>query len=124
MLTLMIAVLAFVAIAGIGMALSGGDGDAARKRARAIGAGTTVAGKGRAGKALDESAKRRAKTQEMLESLRKQGEARRKNSSAQTIKAKLVQAGLDVPDVCVLGVFHSSGRGLRCARFTCPGLMV
>jgi tight adherence protein B len=97
MLTLMIAVLAFVAIAGIGMALSGGDGDAARKRARAIGAGTTVAGKGRAGKAMDESAKRRAKTQEMLETLRKQGEARRKSSSAQTIKAKLVQAGLDVP---------------------------
>lgn len=97
MLTLMIAVLAFVAIAGIGMALSGGDGDAARKRARAIGAGTTVAGKGRAGKAMDESAKRRAKTQEMLDTLRKQGEARRKTNAAQTIKAKLMQAGLEVP---------------------------
>ena len=97
LLTIAIAALAFLAIAGIGFAFSSGDKDAARKRARAIGAGATVAGKGRAAKVMDDSAKRRAKTQEMLDSLRKQGEARRKTSRAQTIKAKLVQAGLDIP---------------------------
>jgi tight adherence protein B len=73
MMTIAIAVLAFVAIAGLGLAFSGGEKEAARKRARAIGAGATVSGRGRAGKVMDESAKRRAKTQEMLDSLRKQG---------------------------------------------------
>ena len=92
-----IAVLAFLAIAGVGMAFTGGDQDAARKRARAIGAGATMSGKGRSAKVMDEAAKRRAKTQEMLETLRKQGEARRKNNAAQSIRAKLAQAGLDVP---------------------------
>ena len=96
-MTIVIAVLAFVAIAGLGMAFSSGNNEAARKRARAIGAGATVAGKGRGAKVMDESAKRRAKTQEMLDTLRKQGEARRKSSGAQTIKSKLVQAGLDIP---------------------------
>lgn len=96
-MTIAIAVLAFMAVAGIGLALSGGDKEAARKRARAIGAGATVSGKGRNAKVMDESAKRRAKTQEMLDTLRKQGEARRKNNAAQTIKSKLVQAGLEVP---------------------------
>ena len=76
MLTLVIAALAFLAIAGIGMALSGGDNDAARKRARAIGAGTTVAVKGRAGKAMDESAKRQAsdKLTEMLQTATEQND--------------------------------------------------
>jgi len=96
MLTIAIAVLAFVAIAGVGFAFSGRESEAARKRAKAIGAGVTAAGKGR-GKVMDESAKRRAKTQEMLESLRKQGQARRKSSGAATIKSKLEQAGLDIP---------------------------
>ena len=96
-MTIAVAVLAFLAIAGIGLAFAGGDREAARKRARAIGAGATVTGKGRHAKVMDESAKRRAKTQEMLETLRKQGQARRKNNSAQTVKSKLIQAGLEVP---------------------------
>jgi tight adherence protein B len=124
MLTIAIAVLAFVAIAGIGFAFSGGEAEAARKRARAIGAGSTASGKGRGGKAMDESAKRRAKTQEMLDTLRKQGEARRKSNSAQTIKAKLVQAGLEIPlsafwifsvllgGVCAALIFLSGFDGL------------
>ena len=97
LITIAIAVLAFLAVGGIGLALSGGEKEAARKRARAIGAGATMNGRGRAAKVMDESAKRRAKTQEMLDNLRKQGEARRKNNSAQTVKSKLVQAGLEVP---------------------------
>jgi tight adherence protein B len=113
-----------VAIAGIGFAFSGGEAEAARKRARAIGAGSTASGKGRGGKAMDESAKRRAKTQEMLDTLRKQGEARRKSNSAQTIKAKLVQAGLEIPlsafwifsvllgGVCAALIFLSGFDGL------------
>jgi tight adherence protein B len=124
MMTIAIAVLAFVAIAGLGLAFSGGEREAARKRARAIGAGATLSGRGRAGKVMDESAKRRAKTQEMLDSLRKQGQARRKSSGAQTIKDKLVQAGLDVPlsafwmfsillgGVCGALVFLSGFEGL------------
>jgi len=92
-----IGALAFLAIAGLGLAFTGGEQEAARKRARAIGAGATLSGKGRGAKVMDESAKRRAKTQEMLDTLRKQGEARRKNVDAQTIKSRLVQAGLDVP---------------------------
>ena len=96
MMTILIAVLAFVAVAGIGLAFSGGEKEAARKRAREIAVGSAGSGRVR-GKGLDENAKRRAKTQEMLDSLRKQGEARRKSTAAQTIKSKLVQAGLEVP---------------------------
>ena len=124
MMTIAIAVLAFIAIAGIGLAFSGGDNDSARKRARAIGAGTTVSGKGRINKVMDESAKRRAKTQEMLDTLRKQGEARRKSNNALTIKSKLVQAGLEVPmsafwmfsillgGICAALIFASGFDGL------------
>jgi tight adherence protein B len=97
LMTILVALLAFLAIAGVGLAFSGGEKDAARKRARAIAIGATTSGKGRNAKIIDESAKRRAKTQEMLESLRKQGEARRKNNAGQTIKGRLAQAGLDVP---------------------------
>ncbi|MEZ6000339.1 type II secretion system F family protein [Hyphomonas sp.] len=123
-MTIAIAVLAFVAIGGLGMAFSGGDKDAARKRARAIGAGATVTGRGRGAKVMDESAKRRAKTQEMLDTLRKQGEARRKTSGAQTVKIKLVQAGLEIPlsafwmfsvllgSVCAVLAFLSGFEGL------------
>ena len=97
LITIAIAVLAFMAVAGIGLALSSGDNDAAKKRARAIALGATTSGKGRNAKVMDDAAKRRAKTQEMLETLRKQGEARRKSNAAQTIKSRLAQAGLDIP---------------------------
>ena len=96
-MTLAVAVLAFLAIAGIGMAFSGGEKEATRKRARAIAAGATMSGKGRNAKVMDDAAKRRAKTQEMLDTMRKQGEARRKTNATQTIKSKLVQAGLEIP---------------------------
>ncbi|WP_291077887.1 type II secretion system F family protein [Hyphomonas sp.] len=95
MIIYVIAGLAFLTIAGLGLALTGGQNDNARKRAKAIGSGGTGAGK--RGKVMDENAKRRQKTQEMLESMRKQDKERRKSIQPQNLKARLTQAGLDVP---------------------------
>ena len=91
-----IAALAFLAIAGIGFALIGGDNGSAGKRARAIGAGESGATRKGRGKALDEAAKRRQKTQELLENLRKRDKERRKSVGAHDIRSKLDQAGLDM----------------------------
>ena len=92
-----VAVLAFLAIAGVGMALAGGNGETAGKRARAIGAGGSGATQKGRGKTLDEAAKRRQKTQEMLENLRKRDKERRKSIAANDIRSRLDQAGLDIP---------------------------
>lgn len=94
---IVVAGLAFFAVAGVGLALTGGSNEVARKRAKAIGAGAAVSGKGRNAKVMDEAAKRRQKTQEMLENLRKQDKERRKTIAPRDIRAKLLQAGLDVP---------------------------
>ncbi|MFN4025710.1 MAG: type II secretion system F family protein [Hyphomonas sp.] len=91
----LIAGLAFLAIAGLGLALTGNGDEAARKRAKAIGAGRAAPGK--AGKGVDENVRRRAKTQEMLDNLRRQDKARRRNNPMRDIGSKLTQAGLDIP---------------------------
>lgn len=91
----LIAGLAFLAIAGLGLALAGGDDEAARKRAKAIGAGRT--GPGKVAKGVDENARRRAKTQEMLDNLRRQDKARRRANPFRDIGSKLTQAGLEIP---------------------------
>lgn len=91
----LIAGLAFLAIAGLGLALTGNGDEAARKRAKAIGAGR--AGPGKTAKGVDENARRRAKTQEMLENLRRQDKARRRNNPMRDIGSKLTQAGLEMP---------------------------
>lgn len=108
-----IAGLAFVAIAGIGVALTSENGDVARKRAKAIGAGTSVSGRGRATKIVDENSKRRQKTQEMLDNLRKQDKERRKTVQPKNIKTKLTQAGMEIP-VSAFWVF-SLLLGIACA---------
>lgn len=90
-----VAALAFLALAGIGLAFTSGEGDAAKKRAKAIGAGVS-AGKVR-GKVHDENSKRRAKTQEMLENLRKQDKERRKSITPRDVASKISQAGLEMP---------------------------
>lgn len=101
--------LAFLALAGLGMAFTGGESEAAVKRARQIKEGKK--GKGRNGAEADTNTQRRRQTQQMLKKLRQQDEARRKSLMPQDIKAKLVQAGLDVkPEMfwvfsAVLGVF-------------------
>ncbi|WP_353255921.1 type II secretion system F family protein [Hyphomonas sp.] len=106
LVVILVALLAFAAIAGIGFAFTSGQDDAARKRTRAIGSGRSTAVSKAAGKAIDDTAKRRAKTQEMLESLRKQDKERRKVSAAQDIGSKLTQAGLQlsVPMFWVISV--------------------
>ena len=97
MMIYIVGALAFVAIAGVGLALTGDDGGAAKKRAKAIASGSNVSGKARGPAKLDENAKRRAKTQEMLENLRKQDKARRRSITPRDIQSKLQHAGLDFP---------------------------
>ncbi|MFN4225395.1 MAG: type II secretion system F family protein [Hyphomonas sp.] len=97
---ILVAVLAFVAIVGIGFTFTGSRDEAAKKRAREIGAGrsgTAAAAASKASKAVDETARRRAKTQEMLDNLRKQDKERRKTSGARDVGSKLTQAGLEIP---------------------------
>ncbi|MFN7054401.1 MAG: type II secretion system F family protein [Hyphomonas sp.] len=90
-----VAGLAFLAILGLGLVFTGGQDEAARKRAKAIGSGKT--GATRAGhKVIDENARRRAKTQEMLEGLRRQDKERRRNNPMRDIGSQLVQAGLEI----------------------------
>jgi tight adherence protein B len=98
LLIILVAALAFLAIVGIGFTFTGSNDEAARKRAREIGSGraasTTAKGPG---KGVDETARRRAKTQEMLDNLRKQDKERRKISAARDVGSKLSQAGLEIP---------------------------
>ncbi|MDP1554111.1 MAG: pilus assembly protein, partial [Hyphomonas sp.] len=119
-----VAVLAFAAIAGIGFTFTAGRDDAARKRAREIGAGRAPQISKAAGKAQDDTVKRRAKTQEMLDNLRKQDKERRRITAAQDIGSKLTQAGLELPIpmfwiisvitgvVCAAAVWMSGADGL------------
>ncbi|WP_084397746.1 type II secretion system F family protein [Henriciella aquimarina] len=95
MLIYLVGGLAFLALAGVGFAFTGGSNDAAVKRARQIKEGK--GGKGRVAEANDPNSQRRRQTQQMLKKLRQQDEARRKSLMPQDIKAKLVQAGLDIP---------------------------
>lgn len=116
-----VAALAFLAIAGLGLVLTGNNDDAARKRARAIGAGRAP---GQGKKAVDENLRRRAKTQEMLENLRKQDKERRRSDPMRNIGSKLTQAGLEMPvpmfwmisavcgAVCATVVYLSGADGL------------
>lgn len=92
---ILIAVLAFLAIVGIGLVLTGGQDDAARKRARSI-SGRSAPSK-LSGKGADENARRRAKTQEMLDNLRKQDKERRRNNPMRDVGSKITQAGLQIP---------------------------
>lgn len=94
LLIVLIAGLAFLSLAGVGFVFTGGSGDAAARRARQLKEGKSANGKGRV--APDASTQRRRQTQQMLKKLRKQDEARRKSLMPQDIRAKLLQAGLDV----------------------------
>lgn len=97
LLIIFVAVLAFVAIVGIGFTFTAGDNDAAKKRAREIGSGRIASASVKGPKAVDENVRRRAKTQEMLENLRKQDKERRRLTAARDIGSKLAQAGLEIP---------------------------
>lgn len=87
--------LAFLVIAGLGIAFTGDDStEKAAKRAKQIGSGQRADNKGR-GK-TDVLASRRKQTQQMLKKLREQDEARRKSLNADGMAAKLRQAGLEL----------------------------
>ncbi len=100
--------LAFLALAGLGLAFTGGESDVAVKRARQIKEGKK--GKGRGGPETDSNSQRRRQTQQMLKKLRQQDAARRKSLMPQDIKAKLTQAGLDVKTGNVLAILGRAGR--------------
>lgn len=108
MLIYAVAGLAFLAIAGIGLALTSGQGDAAKKRAKSIGAGTATQ-RQRGGRTVDENAKRRKKNDEMLDNLRKQEKERRKKLPPLTMETRLQHAGLDVPPMAFWIVSLMSG---------------
>ncbi|MBU1287964.1 MAG: type II secretion system F family protein [Alphaproteobacteria bacterium] len=122
MMVFAVAGLAFLALAGIGLAFTSGEGDAAKKRAKAIGAGVS-AGKVR-GKVHDENSKRRAKTEAMLDNLRKQDKERRKSITPRDVASKISQAGLELPVtafwigsfvlglVCAFVIYLSGADGL------------
>lgn len=88
--------LAFLVIAGIGIALTGDQSaEKASKRAKQFAAGTTARRKiGEKGD--DNNNARRKQTQQMLKKLREQDEQRRKSLVANDIQGKLNQAGLEI----------------------------
>ena len=112
LMILLVGGLAFLAMAGIGFALTGSGSDAATKRARQIKDGKK--GRGRGGAEPDANTQRRRQTQQMLKKLRQQDEARRKSLMPQDIRAKLAQAGLSIkPEMfwvgsAVLGVMFAA----------------
>ena len=89
--------LAFLVMAGIGIAMTGGskgDGRAAR-RAKQLAAGEAPSNRRRS--AVDEANNtRRKQTQQMLKKLREQDAKRRKSLMANNIQVRLNQAGLSI----------------------------
>ncbi|MEO0815896.1 MAG: type II secretion system F family protein [Pseudomonadota bacterium] len=90
-----IAGLAFLAIAGVGLAFAGGgSGEAVAKRAKQL----SNDKKDRVSKARNEKQdSRRRQTQQMLDRLRTENEARKRSIMPRDIGSRLKQAGLDVP---------------------------
>lgn len=90
-----VAGLAFLAIAGIGMAFAGGgSGEVATKRAKQISSGS----RDKAGKSKREKVDtRRRQTQQMLDQLRSENQAKQRSIMPRDIASRLQQAGLDVP---------------------------
>jgi tight adherence protein B len=107
-----IAGLAFLAIVGLGFVFTSGSNDNTRKRTKAIAAGSVSGGKTRGGPKQDDNAKRRAKTQEMLDAMRKQDKERRRSIAPKDIGSKLQQAGLDIPTSMFW--IMSVGLGVAC----------
>ena len=86
--------LAFLCIAGLGIALTGNaESEKASKRARQLAAGESTGRRDR----NDPNAARKKQTQQMLKKLREQDEKRRKSLMANDIQSKIDQAGLEMP---------------------------
>jgi tight adherence protein B len=90
-----VAGLAFLAIAGIGLAFAGGgSGEVAAQRAKQLANGK----KDNGGKGKREKVDaRRRQTQQMLNQLRDQNEAKKRSIMPRDINSRLQQAGLDIP---------------------------
>ncbi len=108
-----VAGLAFIAIAGVGLVLAGGSNDQAVKRAKQISSNTAMSGKRRKGR--DEASQRRKQPQQMLEKLRQDDKKKRKSLVPQDLKARIEQAGLDIP-VAAFWIF-SAVLGIAFATF-------
>lgn len=93
MVFILAAICAFVAVAGAGLALSGGE-DKARKNRMASAVGEQPAARGKRHSAsLDSAAQKRKQIQDSLKDLEARQKAERKQSL--TLKARLEQSGLD-----------------------------
>lgn len=110
LLIYLVAGLAFVALAGVGFALTSEGSDGAVKRARQLKDGR-AGGKGK--QKQDATSQRRRQTQQMLDKLREQDEARRKSLVPQDVRGKLLQAGLDIKPEMFWAV--SAGLGVAFA---------
>jgi Flp pilus assembly protein TadB len=110
--TLIIGALAFFVIVGIGFALVGGDqNEAAAKRARQISKNP------RGSSGDDVLAQRRAKTQDMLKTLRDGEAKKRKSLVPRDLGSKLKQAGLNVTPSMFWLVSLLTGAGLAVFAF-------
>ena len=115
LMTYLVGGLAFLALAGVGLAFTGNESAAASKRARQIKEGKKGGTRGGANEP-DTNSQRRRQTQQMLKKLRQQDAARRKSLMPQDIRAKLVQAGLDVKPEMFWA--FSIVLGILCAALT------
>lgn len=120
----LVAFLAFAAIAGLGLALTSGESAAAKKRAKAIATGRS--GQLKSSRGTDESVRRRAQTQEMLEMLRREDKERKRNSPMRDIKSKLAHAGLDLSPAAfwILSVVSGAGCGFIVYASGADGLVI
>lgn len=87
--------LCFLAIVGVGLAMTGSGGDTASKRAREIGRGEQKTSKRREGDS--DVQKRSRQTQQMLDQLRKEGKQRKSSLVPKDTASLISQAGLDLP---------------------------
>lgn len=97
-----ISALAFLAVAGVGLALTGDKNEASKKRVKAIKSGQVSTAK--SGGRNDVNAQRQKRTQEMLDGLRAQEEERKKSNAARDIRTKMAQAGME-PNVTGFWLF-------------------
>jgi tight adherence protein B len=112
MMVYVVAGLAFLVIAGVGLAFSGGGGVNVSKRAKQVATGAGP----KQGAKRDMASQRRRQTQQMLTTLREREEERRKSLLPKDMKTKLEQAGVNV-DVNVFYLL-SAVLGLGCAALT------
>lgn len=92
LMTLAIAGLAFITIAGVGFAFSGNQNEATAKRAKQI------ASAQRGARSNDPMAARRRQTNDMLKSLREGEEQKKKSIVPKNMSAKLEQAGMSISE--------------------------